>query len=180
MKDRIIDMLGQGLSATQVASAVGCDDSYISQLIADEGVSEKIQALRAENFSKYVELDRRVDEAEAEALTKLASLAQYITKPTEAARVYNVLNQAKRRTVDQVNQQQAVAQTVTLDLPAAVRVSFTLTNDKQVIEIEGRSMTTLPSRNLASKLEQRNASRLLDMVVPNVLDVGFETISGKL
>jgi len=180
MKQRIIEMLGQGLSATQVAAAVGCDDSYVSQLLSEEGISDKVQALRAENFSKYVELDRRVDEAESRALEKLAALADFITKPTEAARVYNVLNQAKRRTIDSVNQQQAVAQTVSLDLPAAARVRFTLTNDKQVIEIEGRSMTTLPSKNLVTRLEQRNAARLLDMPIPNVLDVSFESLVEKL
>jgi len=173
-------MLGQGLSATQVASAVGCDDSYISQLLADENISNQIQALRAENFSKYVEQDRLLDQAEAKALEKLSSLAGFISKPTEAARVYSILNAAKRRTVDQVNQQQAVAQTVALDLPAAARVRFTLTNDKQVIEIEGRSMTTMPARNLAARLEQRNATRLLDMQVPAVLDVKTETIVEKL
>src|SRR3989304_6088739 len=122
MKNRIIEMLGQGLSATQVASAVGCDDSYISQLLADENISNQIQALRAENFSKYVEQDRLLDQAAAKALEKLSSLAGFISKPTEAARVYSILNAAKRRTVDQVNQQQAVAQTVALDLPAAARV----------------------------------------------------------
>lgn len=164
-------MLGQGLSATQVASAVGCDDSYISQLLSDETVSAQVQALRAEAFSKYVEQDRLLDEAEATALEKLSHLAQFISKPTEAARVYSILNAAKRRTVDQVNQQQAVAQTVSLDLPAAARVRFTLTNDKQVIEIEGRSMTTMPARSLAARLEQRNATRLLDMPIPDVIDV---------
>lgn len=180
MKDRIIEMLGQGLSATQVASAVGCDDSYISQLLADESVSAQVQSKRAENFGKYVEQDRKLDDAEATALEKLSTLAQFITKPTEAARVYSILNAAKRRTVDQVNQQQAVAQTVALDLPAAARVRFTLTNDKQVIEIEGRSMTTMPARNLAARLEQRNATRLLDLQIPTVLDVKSETISEKL
>lgn len=180
MKERIIEMLGQGLSATQVANAVGCDDSYISQLLADETVSAQVSALRAEAFSKYVDQDKRLDAAEAAALDKLASLATYITKPTEAARVYGILNAAKRRTVDSVNQQQAVAQTVALDLPAAARVRFTLTNDKQVIEIEGRSMTTMPARNLASQLEQRNATRMLDMKIPTVLDIKSETIAEKL
>lgn len=181
MKERIIEMLGQGLSATQVASAVGCDDSYISQLISDEDVSRQIQELRAENFSKYVEQDKFLDDAEARALEKVSSLVGFISKPAEAVRVFGILNAAKRRTVDQVNQQQAVAQTVSLDLPAAARVRFTLTHDKQVIEIEGRSMTTMPAKNLAARLEQRNASRLLDMQVPaTILDVKSETIAEKL
>lgn len=180
MKDRIIEMLGQGLTPVQVSHAVGCDDSYISQLLADENIAAQVQNLRAENFSQYVELDKKLDQAEAAALEKLAALAAYVTRPAEAARIYGVLNAAKRRTNDQVNQQQAVAQTVSLDLPAAARVRFTLTSDKQVIEIEGRPMTTMPARNLAAQLEQRRTVNLLDMKIPQVLDVNFETIVEKL
>ncbi len=35
-------------------------------------------------------------------------------------------------------------------------------------------MTTMPARNLAARLEQRNASRLLDMKIPHVLDISSE------
>lgn len=180
MKDRILELLGQGITAAQVATAVGCDDSYISQLMADETFSSKVIELRAENFSKFVELDRKVDSAEAAALERLDRLAAFITSPTQAARVYAVLNQAKRRTADTISSQQAVAQTVTLELPAAARVRFQLTADKQVIEIEGRALTTMPARSLAERLEQRNASRLLDMKIPQVLDISVETIAEKL
>lgn len=180
MKERIIEMLGKGIPAVQVAGAVGCDESYISQLLSDEAISLQVQELRAENFSNYIAQDKILDEAEAKALEKVAHLVQFITKPTEAARAYQILNAAKRRTVDQVNQQQAVAQTVALELPAAARVRLTLTSDRQVVEIEGRPMITMPAKNLTARLEQRRATSLLDMQIPNVLDVKMETIAEKL
>lgn len=180
MRDRIIEMLGKGIPAVQVASAVGCDESYISQLLSQEEVSTKVQELRAENFSNYIEQDRILDEAEAAALQKVAFLVPMITRPTEAVRAYSILNAAKRRTVDQINAQQAVAQTVALDLPAAARVRLTLTSDRQVVEIEGRPMITMPAKNLTARLEQRRATSLLDMQIPNVLDVKMETIAEKL
>jgi hypothetical protein len=169
MKDRIIEMLGKGITAVQVASAVGCDESYVSQLLAEEGVLEKITQAKAEHFSKYVEQDQCIDDAEAEALKKVAYLVPFITKPAEAVRVFAVLNAAKRRTSDNLNAANAIAATVSLDLPAAARVRFTLTADKQVIEIEGRSMATLPAKSLAARLEQRNAARMLTSEIPDTL-----------
>jgi hypothetical protein len=171
MRDKIIEMLGKGIPATQVASAVGCDDSYISQLMSEEGVEQRVIALKAEHFSVYVEQDQKADDAEAEALEKVASLIPFITRPAEAVRVYAVLNAAKRRTVDTANAAAVVAQTVSLELPAVMRVRMTMTHDKQVIEIEGRSMTTMPAKTLAAQLEQRNASRLLETAVPARLQV---------
>ena len=169
MRDKIIDMLGRGIPAVQVASAVGCDDSYISQLMGDENIAAQVQQLRAEHFSEYVEQDKKVDSAEAAALAKVESLIPFITRPAEAVRVYSVLNAAKRRTADHASANQAPAQTVSLELPEAARVRFTLTPDRQVIEIEGRSLTTMPARTLAAQLEQRNAARMLTTTIPTRL-----------
>ena len=169
MREKIIEMLGSGIPATQVASAVGCDDSYISQLLSEPGVCEQVTALKAEHFSKYVEQDQLADDAEAAALAKVSSLIPFITRPAEAVRVYSVLNAAKRRTADSMNASAPIAQTVALELPESARVRFTITPDKQVIEIEGRSMTTMPAKSLAARLEQRNAARLLTQDVPGML-----------
>ena len=173
MRDRIIEMLGHGIPATQVAAAVGCDDSYISQLLSNETVASRVQELRSIHFSEFVEQDKKVDTAEAAALAKVESLIPFITRPAEAVRVYAVLNAAKRRTADASQSGAAPAQTVVLDMPEAARVRFTLTQDRQVIEIEGRSMTTMPARSLALQLEQRNAARLLSTPIPQRLNMAM-------
>jgi len=165
MREQIIELLGRGIPATQVASAVGCDDSYISQLLSSEDVSLRVQQLRAAHFSAFADADKALDTAEEEARRKLSSMISFITKPTEAARVFATLNAAKRRT-DSATTAAPVAQTVRIDLPEAARVTFTMTHDRQVIEVGGRSMTTMPARNLAAQLESRQATRLLDTVVP--------------
>lgn len=179
MRDRIIEMLGKGIPATQVASAVGCEDSYISQLLSEENILEQVTQLKAEHFSKYVRQDQLVDDAEALALEKMTNLLQYVTKPTEAARVFAVLNAAKRRTVDTINSAVPLAATVMLDLPEAARVRFTITQDKQVIEIEGRSMTTMPASSIAARLEQRTAARLLTTDVPTTLPLNMSSMHIK-
>lgn len=169
MKERIIELLGKGISAVQVASAVGCDDSYISQLLSDPEVLSQVQALKAEHYAKYAEQDATLDKAEARALEKLSHLLEFVTRPSEAVRVYGILNAAKRRTSDTLQNAQPTATVVQLELPAAARVRFTLTQDKQVIEVGGRSMTTMPAKSLAQQLEQRNAARLLTTEVPSTL-----------
>ena len=167
MRERIIEMLGRNIPAMQVAAAVGCDDSYISQIMSDPDVALRVQELRTVYYSEYLEQDKRVDTAESAALQKLETLIPFITRPAEAVRVYAVLNAARRRTVDAAAATaQMPAQTVVLDLPAATRVRFTTTQDRQVIEVEGRSLTTMPARNLSQQLEQRNAARLLSAPVP--------------
>ena len=93
-------MLGRGIPAIQVAAAVGCDDSYISQLLSSEEISLQVQVLRAEHFSEFMEQDARVDTAESAALARVETLIPFITRPAEAVRVYAVLNAAKRRTAD--------------------------------------------------------------------------------
>jgi hypothetical protein len=185
MKDQIIEMLGRGIPATQVAAAVGCDDSYISQLLASEEVSQQVSEAKAKNFSAFIAHDNDINAAEEAALKKVVGLVPFITKPSEAVRVFSVLNAAKRRTADAASNSQAVAQTVSLELPAAARVRFTLTQDKQVIEIEGRSMATLPAKSLAARLEQRNAARLLTSEIPaslpfTVTNVGDVPLVEKL
>lgn len=169
MKERIIEMLGRGITASQVAMAVGCDDSYISQLMADENIAEQVQKQKAEHFAGYMDQDARADAAEKLALDRMITLIPFVTKPAEAARVYSVLNAAKRRTAENVSAAVPVAQTVQLDLPEASRVRFTMTHDRQVIEIEGRSLATMPAKSLAARLEQRNAARLLSTDVPSRL-----------
>lgn len=171
MKDRIIEMLGKGIPAAQVASAVGCDDSYISQLLGDTAIFQQVVEAKAEHFSNYVALDATLDKAEEDVLHRLAHLSAFITKPAEAARVYSILNSAKRRTGDSSHASATVATTVSLELPEASRVRFTLTHDRQVIEIEGRSMATMPAKSLASRLEQRNAARMLSTDVPDILQL---------
>lgn len=180
MKDRIIEMLGNGIPATAVAAALGCTDSYISQLLTEDGVVEQVQALRAVKFQEYAEQDARLETAEQKALNKIESLIPYITKPSEAARVYGILNAAKRKTGVHATQNSQVGTVVQLNLPQAAVVSFTLTSDKQVVEVEGRSMVTMPAKSLAARLEQRNAARLLTADVPKFLDVPQSLVASKL
>ena len=177
VKDRIIELLGRGIPAVSVAMAVGCDESYISQIVSQEGVAERISNLKMAHFQEFTELDDSLNQAEKKALEKVANLVPFITKPSEAARVYSVLNAAKRRTADAASASQAPSTIVSLDLPQAARVSFITDHNRQVIEIDSRPLVTLPATSVVQMAEQKRAAALLNMNVPRVLDV---SISEKL
>lgn len=181
MRDRIIEMLGNGIPATNVAAALGCSDSLVSQILSEEGVSEQVSSLRAARFQEFAEQDSSLEAAEQIALNKVKALIPFMTKPSEAARVYGILNAAKRKTGAAANNTGLPNTIVQLQLPEAARVSFTLSSDKQVVEIEGRSMATMPAKSLASRLEQRTAARLLATPIPStLLDVPKTLVSTKL
>jgi len=50
-KDRILKLLGSGLGGEVVSATVGCDPSYISQLMADEEFRSRVLAMRIESLT---------------------------------------------------------------------------------------------------------------------------------
>lgn len=169
MREQILSLLGRGLQAAQVAEAVGCDPSYISQLLAEAEFAEAVQTRRAAAQLAHVEHDDSIDAMEELALAKVKQLLPFSTKISEAVKVFGILNAARRRATD-VNQAATVpAQTVVINMPAAASVSVVMSSDRQVVEVEGRSMTTMPARSLAAEMEKRNAQRLLAIAVPATL-----------
>lgn len=181
MKDRIIELLGRGIPAVQVALAVGCDESYISQVVSEDGVAAQISALKMEHFESYTALDDSADEAEEAALKKVKQLIPFITKPSEAANVYRVLNQAKRRTADAVSSAQSAQSTVVnLQLPAAARVAFITDHNRQVIEIDSRPLVTMGAQSLVKVSEQVRAAKLLSTSVPQILDIEVGSLAARL
>jgi hypothetical protein len=181
MKERIIELLGRGIPAVNVAMAVGCDESYISQIVSQPGVADQISAMKMAHFAEFTELDDSVNEAEKAALTKLKQLVPFITKPAEAARVYSVLNAAKRRTADVANSSRDTPSTiVSIELPQAARVAFITDTNRQVIEIDSRPLVTMPAQSLVALSEQKRAAKLLDMRVPQILDISPTKLSEQL
>lgn len=169
MRDRIIEMLGNGIPATNVAAALGVDDSYISQVVSEDGVQEEVTVLRAARFSHFAARDAKLEQFEEAALDRMGKLIPFITKSGEAARVYGVLNAAKRKTTDVNSSNAAPSSIVVLAIPESARVQLTLSSDKQVIEVAGRSMVTMQAKTLAQRLEDRNAVRMLEMQLPENL-----------
>ena len=162
MKEKIIEMLGAGVTPVQVAMACGVSESYVSQLLADENILGKVQELRTAKVSAYVENDAALDTDEEVARRQVRrNLDNGFLKPLEVLRHFQVLNMAKRKSDIHASAHVPTTTVVQLNLPAAAAVQFRLTNDKQVIEIDGRSMVTMPAQRVTKMLREKQAGETL-------------------
>ena len=84
-------------------------------------------------------------------------MLDYVTKPTEAARIFQILNAAKRRGVTEaekalvVNQQNTV---VMLQLPEVIKQKFITNQQNEVVQIGDRPMVTMDSQLLLAKAKE--------------------------
>lgn len=186
MQEKIIELLGSGLSPTTVAAAVGCTPSYITQLLSQEEIAKQVAELRIAATVQYVEHDKKVDSLEENALKKMHQLLPMVTRPMEALRIFQIANAAKRKTEGaDAAAHRPVAQVVNINIPAAAAVAFKLSPDRQVVEIEGRSATSMSAQELNRQLAARRqqlldsgrATTLLSTPIP-VEEV--KTIAGSL
>lgn len=161
MNDRIISLLSEGYDQTTVAAAVGCTDSYISQLVADEVVREKIATARLGKLEKNVEHDTELDAIEDSAIQRMRTLIPFVTKAHEAVMIFNAVNSAKRKAGDggPAKGGNPGAPIVQLNISDAAAVHFRLSSDRQVIEVEGRSMATMNASTLNEKLRLKQEAR---------------------
>lgn len=160
MKDKILELLGAGLTQVQVSHAVGVDESYISQLMSDEDFVAAVQELRSKKAGDLVEHDGRIDTLEQAALTRISEAIPFM-KPMDALKTFHTLNNAKRKTGLNHGVQQTPSQIAVLQLPENATVIFQLSTDNQVVSVAGRSVATLPSANVTSMLRKKQAEEQL-------------------
>lgn len=180
MKERIIELLGEGVPPSVVAQSVGCDPSYVSQICEQEDVIARIQDLRAQRAAEMVGKDRDINDIEQLALNRIKTLLPMQTDLMKITKVFATMNGARKSTdigLAQAGNQPSTV--VSLSLPAAAEVFLRLTTDNQVVEIAGRSMVPLPSAQVASKLREKQALRLLESTKPEIAQLGLPTLSSK-
>lgn len=164
IEDRALSLLGAGVIADSVASALGVTPGYISQLLADDVFATKVATIRYENLQKHNMRDDTYDTMEDRLLEKLRDQLPLIMKPDTLLRAISTINGAKRR--GQAAPEQVVNNTtvVTLLLPAVIAERFSVNIDNQVIRAGDQELHTIPSGNLLKQVEDKRIERtdLLD------------------
>jgi len=161
---RAIALLGQGLSPSVVASALGVTDSRISQLLSDPQVAAEVQKARFENLQQSTEIDSKYNALEGKLLEKLERVLPLITKPRDLLNAINTVNGAKRRGQSAPDTDALQAKIVNLTLPKIVQQHFITNINQQVTEVRDESgnsqtLVTADSGSLdgfASKLLEDN------------------------
>jgi hypothetical protein len=156
-KAKILSFLGAGIPAEKVASVVGCEPSYISQLLADEEFFSQVSAQRFEALAETTARDDRINSLEDRMLTRAEQLLESpmaYTKPSECIRDLVKINSLKRRGAGEalggLSQHTPVVQLV---LPGIVTQKFTasqymLDTNNQIIQAGEQTLVTISSGSM--------------------------------
>lgn len=158
-KERGLQLLGSGLGPTDVATALGCDPSFVSQWLMDESFRAQVLALRIESLQSQTKRDSRINGIEDALIEKLQESVQWLTKPRDILMAFQILNNAKRRgaaTSGQINLTQNV---VTINLPPKAReFYFPKTNAQgEVVQVGDRVTVT---KSLSALMQERMQKRI--------------------
>lgn len=154
-QQRALELLGQGVGPEQTALALGISVSAISQLLSDENFQTAVAERRFKNLAAHTERDKRADSLEDKLLQKMEDLLPFISKPIEAARLYQIVNGAKRRGVSSPEQIGQTQQVVPLILPTQIIQYFQVNSNNQVIRAGNQDLVTVQSGKMPelAKLE---------------------------
>lgn len=154
-KEHAITLLSQGVPTAQVAAAIGCDDSYISQLKADPDVQQQIAAMAAASTVADVNFDSTLERAEMLALEKIEKNLPFATLG-QAMAAFRVLNGARRRK-DGIPTAGDGGTTinVNLTLPANAMPRYVTNAQSEIVEVDGRTMISASPKTIDQILAAR-------------------------
>jgi len=163
-EDRALALLGSGVNAEAVATALGVSPSRISQLLSDENFAARVTELRFNNLQQHNKRDNAYDTLEDKLLSKLERALPLMMRPAEILKALQVVNGAKRRgqsAPEQITNQQTI---VNIVLPSQVVNKFTTNSNNQVIKAGHQDLVTMPSGSLLKKIEEeKNEQRTLEL-----------------
>ena len=159
-KEQIKELLGSGLAPGVVASAVGCDHSYISQLLGDEVFAGEVATLRTISLTADTKRDSSIDAIEDKLLAKLDEVVTdgAFYKPRDLLSAVAVVNKLQRRgkPIGSGAGPATVNNIVNIQLPAHVSKKFVTNRTNEVIEVEGQTLVTMPAHQLLRDLAEKS------------------------
>jgi transcriptional regulator with XRE-family HTH domain len=153
-KERAKELLGAGLSNVVVASALGLSESMISQWLSEDSFREEVQKLRLTNLTEAAGRDRKWNSLEDRLLERLEELLPTLVNPAVVLHALKLVNGAVRRSSPQELGAQAQSTHLHLHLPAVIAAKFTINQNSQVIEVDGRSVATMPAAGVVAAMNK--------------------------
>lgn len=167
-RQQIIELLAQNIPTSQIAAAVGCTDSYVSQLRSDPEIQTELAKLGVEATAKDVAFDKTLERAEELALSKIEKNLPFANMQ-QALAAFKILNGARKRK-DAFTQIDMGATTinVNLTLPAHAIPKYTINAKAEIIEVEGQTMLSATAKSLDNILLSRAAQTAEALNLPAI------------
>lgn len=153
---RAIELLGSGLSASTVATAIGVSESRISQLMSDKSFADEVATLRFQNLQKHNEMDNAYDRMESKVAKQLEEMLPLMTRPMELLKAASVINGMKRRGASSPDQMVATNQVVQLLMPTQITQKFTTNINNQVINAGNQTLETIQGSSLLAAAKAKS------------------------
>jgi len=174
-----IKLLGQGLDVGIVAHTLGCDESYISQLLSQDEFKKQVTVMKMDLLQDATNRDRRLDRIEDKIIDKverdLESNPYAFKSTSDAIRHLSIVNGLKRRGAGAdlgVMQNQTGVTVVKLTLAKQVTARFEAQVDanNQVIQVGEQAMITVASSTLSASMKDKGS----DVVskIPGIINAG--------
>lgn len=161
-KSTLVDLLTAGHSQSQVAEMLKVTPGAITQAL-DSSPELRAALEQAKLAAAGAEMDNAYDALERMALQKLKHQMALLQDPLKTARILKTVNEARRRTGLLKTAQAPTGAPVTLVLPVLVQQKIQMNAERQVIEVEGRQMITMPAKNVMDLLSAQKEKEALPL-----------------
>jgi hypothetical protein len=174
-----VKLLGQGLDVGIVAHTLGCDESYISQLLAQDEFKKQVTVMKMDLLQDATNRDRRLDKIEDKIIDKverdLESNPFAFKSTSDAIRHLSIINGLKRRGAGAdlgVMQNQGGVTVVKLTLAKHVNMRFEAQVDanNQVIQVGEQAMITVASSTLSASMQTKSSDAVGK--IPGIINAG--------
>lgn len=159
-EQKAIALLGSGLNASVVATALGVSESRISQLMADKSFADEVSQLRFQNLQKHNEMDNAYDRMEQKIAKNLEEMLPLMTRPMELLKAAQVVNGMKRRGASSPDQMVQTTQVVQLLMPTVITQKFTTNVNNQVINAGNQTLETIQGSSLLAAAKAKSQQAL--------------------
>lgn len=156
MEERVIRLLAAGLPAIRVAESLGIEASKISQMMSEEQFKARLAEEKFTLLNRHNEADKKLDELEDVVRDQLAMTVPMIFDPMKLARVFQVVNAAKRRGAQLTSDIPAGATVVNLNMPQRIVNNFVVNSHNQVIQAGGEDLVTIQPSRMQEMLQERD------------------------
>lgn len=161
MKERILEMLGEGVPQVAVSAALGVSESYVSQLMNEEEFAAAVAERRYKSLSAHTARDRMYDTLEDKLLSKLDSALPQFVRPAEILAGLKVLNGAKRRGAVHSEMPTGQTQTVVLNIPQVLVNKFSTNIQRQVVQVGDTPLITIGAEQLLKTVGAKDDTQLI-------------------
>ena len=161
-RQTLVQLVAANYTVQQIADSLNVTSEAVVAAIE----SDTTIASDAAQIKQYTKIDNNYDKIEERASTRLAAMTATVTDPMQLLKIVSGVNGLRRRSQFEnasLQDPEARKSVVQLNLPKRVPVKFEVSDKREVISVDGRSLVSMPAQQLLRqeqpKLEERKREK---------------------